>query len=85
MLCPRFRETFLYSTITDVSVMQPATLYHYVIMEKEGLEHLWGVFKEATVVMIRTRGLRRHRLQVQSGHSHDHEIGPRDDDNENDQ
>jgi hypothetical protein len=69
--------------------MQPATLYYYVMMEKEGLEHLGGVFKElkneATVVMIRTRGLRRHRLQVQSGHSHDHEIGPRDDDNENDQ
>ena len=56
---------------------------------RKGWNTCGGVFKElkneATVVMIRTRGLRRHRLQVQSGHSHDHEIGPRDDDNENDQ
>ena len=52
-------ETFLYSTIPDVRVMQPATLDHYVIMETEGLEHLRTVFEEmdneATVVMIKTR------------------------------
>ena len=29
-------ETFLYSTITDVSVMQPATLYHYMVVELMG-------------------------------------------------
>ena len=52
-------ETFLYSTITDVSVMQPATLDPYVEMEMERLEHLGAVFEEmnseATVVMIRSR------------------------------
>ena len=29
-------ETFFYSTITDVSVMQPATLYHYMVVELMG-------------------------------------------------
>ena len=52
-------ETFLYSTITDVSVMQPATLDHYVVMEPDELEQLRTAFEEmdseATVVMIRTR------------------------------
>ena len=52
-------ETFLYNNITDVSVMQPATLYHYVVMESDGLEQLRAVFEgmdsETTVVMIRTR------------------------------
>ena len=31
-------ETFLYSKITDVSVMQPNALYHYVVMESDWLE-----------------------------------------------
>ena len=52
-------NTFLYSTITDVSIMQADTLDHYMITETEGLEHLQTVFEkmdnEATVVMIRTR------------------------------
>ena len=52
-------ETFLYSTITDVRVMQPGTLDHYVVMESDGLEQLRTVFEEmdseATVVMIRIR------------------------------
>ena len=48
-----------YSTITDVSIMQSATLDHYVMMETEGLVDLRTIFEEmdseATVVMIRTR------------------------------
>ena len=52
-------KTFLYNTITDGSVMQTATLDHYVVMETEGLEHMQAVFEEmnneANVVMIRTR------------------------------
>ena len=39
-------ETFLYSTITDVRVMQPAALDHYVVMEPDGLEHLRVIFEE---------------------------------------
>ena len=39
-------ETFLYSNITDVSVMKPATLDIYVLMETDGLEHLKAIFKE---------------------------------------
>ena len=52
-------SAFLYSTITDVSIMQSATLDHDVMMETEGLEDLHNVFEEmdseATVFMIRTR------------------------------
>ena len=52
-------ETFVYSPVTDLSVMRPATLDHYVVMDMEGLEHLQAVFeeiyKESTVLMIRTR------------------------------
>ena len=68
-----------------MSVMQPATLDHYVVIV--GLEHLPAVFEEmyneATVVMNRTR--RGHHFQVQGGHSHDHWTSPRDDDNQHDQ
>ena len=40
-------ETFLYSTITDVSVMQQATLDHYMVVEPDGLEQLrWMVYTE---------------------------------------
>ena len=52
-------STFFYSTVTDVSIMQSATLDHYVIMEAEGLADLRTVFEEmdseATIFMIRTR------------------------------
>ena len=51
-------SAFLYSTITHVSIMQSATLDHYVMMETEELDHLRTVFEEmdseATVIMIRT-------------------------------
>ena len=51
-------SAFLYSTITDVSIMQSATLDHYVMMETEGLADLRTAFKEMdseAIVMIRTR------------------------------
>ena len=37
---PQIYETFLYNNVTDVSIMQPPTLDHYVVMESDGLEQL---------------------------------------------
>ena len=52
-------SAFLYSAIREVSIMQSATLDHYVMKEMEGLADLRTVFEEmdseATVFMIRTR------------------------------
>ena len=57
MVCQIY-ETFLYSKITDVSVMQPNALDHYGVMESDGLEHLRAVCEEMdgedTVIIIRT-------------------------------
>ena len=39
-------SAFLYSAITDVSIMQSATLDHYVMSETEGFGHMLTVFEE---------------------------------------
>ena len=39
-------SAFLYSAITDVSIMQSAILDHYVMSETEGLGYLQTVFRK---------------------------------------
>ena len=54
----QIQSSFLYSTITDVIIMQSATMDHYVMAETEELADLWTAFEDMdskAIVMIRTR------------------------------
>ena len=58
-LVGQIHETFLNNKITDMCVMRPDILDHYVVMESDGLEQLRTIFEgmdiKNTVIMISTR------------------------------